>query len=747
MIRSAGCLLALVLCVQLIGVRAYAHGPGDLEDGGVDEIVITAARQPLTAASSREINMRDYLLRPHSTTQEIMNNVPGLLVVQHQGGGKAFQYFIRGFDNDHGTDFLLVTDGMPVNLVSQAHGQGWADSNYIIPETVEGIRLFKGPYFAEFGDFAVAGALAFKTKDEFDQNFVLAQGGSFDTARGVFGASTDLGWGKLLVAGEGYYSNGWFDQPQNFWRASGLAKLTLEPGADQKLTLSAQIYAADWGATGQIPQRAVDLGEISRFGSLDPTEGGSTNRELVNVQYTLQPNTTDRLHAQVWGQHYAMDLWSNFTFYRDAGLRFIEEPDGSVVDTCAGWTPGSPECAPIDPSADYVPGDGIYQRDERLLYGGQVVYAHEGQAGRVPYVGQVGVYTRGDFPNLTLDRQVRRQSFFQVNRVKVEEYSVGGFAQMEFFPAHWIRGQVGLRGDLFFFDVEDRLLSQAPDRNFESVPIEGRETDGIVSPKLNLIFSPFEEEHTELYANFGTGFHSNDARAVVRSGRDGVVRAIGGETGFRGAWVPGLDVASAVWILDLDEELVFSGDGGDVDADIDLSTGNFIPAGKSRRWGVDFYGRYQLTDWVYLDYDLAWASPRLKDGGAIPLAPTLYMNGGLTFEYEGLGAAFRFRHLDDRPATEDSSIIAPGWTLLDILLRYRWENVELSLALLNVTDTSWNESQFAEATCLRGEEGLGQPCPQTGSVPTRMVSADGVEDLTFTAGMPFAVRGGIQVFF
>lgn len=745
--------VGLAACALFASVRAEAHGPEELTENtdrwkGVDEIIVTASRQPVTAASSKEVNMRDFLLRPHSTTQEIMNNVPGLLVVQHQGGGKAFQYFLRGFDNDHGTDFLLLTDGMPVNLVSQAHGQGWADSNYVIPETIEGIRLFKGPYFAEFGDFAVSGALAFKTKDEFDENFVLAQGGSFDTARGVFGASTDLGWGKVLVSGEGYYTNAWFDQPQNFWRANGLVKLTLEPGTDHTLTLTGQVYVADWDATGQIPQRAVTSGEVDRFGSLDATEGGRTNREILNVQYSYEPSPADRVDAQIWGQHYAMDLWSNFTFFRDAGLRFIGDPGGEVVDTCAGWSPDDPVCEPIDPSASYISGDGIYQRDERLLYGGQAVYAHEGETGwSMPYVGQVGVYTRGDFPNLTLDRQVRRQSFFTVNRVKVEEYSVGGFAKVEVFPARWLRAELGLRGDMFFFDVENRLSAQSPDRNFEPVPIEGRETDGIVSPKVNIIVSPFEEEHTELYFNFGTGFHSNDARAVVRTGTDGLVRAVGGETGFRGTWIEGLDVASAAWILDLDQELVFSGDGGDVDADVDLASGNFVPAGESRRWGVDFYGRYQLTDWAYLDYDLAWASPRLKDGGAIPLAPILYMNGGLTFDYEGFGAAFRFRQLNDRPATEDSSITAPGWTLFDILLRYRWENVELSLALLNVTDTSWNESQFAEATCLRGEESSGQPCPQTGSLPAQMIAADGVEDLTFTAGMPFAVRGGVQVFF
>lgn len=745
------CIAAVASLCVLISERSEAHGPEQLlaEEAwrGVDEIVVTASREPLSAASSKEVNMRDFLLRPHSTTQEIMNNVPGLLALQHQGGGKAFQYFLRGFDNDHGTDFLLSSDGMPVNLVSHAHGQGWADLNYLIPETVEGIRLFKGPYFAEFGDFAVSGALAFKTKDTFDQNFVLAQAGSFDTARGVFGASTDLDWGTVLVAGEGYYTNAWFEDSQNFWRASGLLKVVLEPDLDHRLTLSAQMYAADWSASGQIPLRAVADGQLDRLGSLDPSEGGRSNRQIVNLQYTYEPNERDRLDAQVWGQHYSMDLWSNFTFFRDAGLRFFETSEGEIVDACARWTPERPFCKPVDPALPYVPGDGIYQRDERLLYGAQAVYRRDGGAGELPYVAQLGVYTRGDLPNLTLERQVRRQSFFQVNHVQVQEYSVGGFAQVEVFPARWLRGQLGFRGDLFFFDVEDRLAPQEADRNFAAVPIQGRERDGIVSPKLNLILSPFEEEHTELYLNFGMGFHSNDARAVIRTGQDGVVRATGGEAGVRGSWFEGLDVASAVWILDLDEELVFSGDGGDVDGELDVATGSFVPAGASRRWGVDFYGRYQLTDWAYLDYDVAWASARLKEGGLIPLAPTLYMNGGVTLEYGGLSAAFRFRQLDDRPATEDGAIVAPGWTLFDVLLRYRWENVELSLDFLNLTSARWNESQFAESTCVRGEEALGQPCPSTGSLPARQVSASGVEDLTFTAGMPFGVRGGVQIFF
>jgi hypothetical protein len=742
-------MLAVLGLTPALPGEVNAHGPADVTDEGIarmEEVVVTARKLPLSAASSKEINTKDYLLRPHSTTQEILNNVPGLLVLQHQGGGKAFQYFIRGFDIDHGTDLLLTADGMPINLVTHSHGQGYADTNFLIPETIEGIRLFKGPYFAEFGDFAVAGAVAFKTLDEFPENFVLAEGGYFDTARVVLGGSHDFDFMKALFAAEIYTSNGYFQEPQNFWRYNFFTKLTFDSDPHHKLSVSAQVYDADWDASGQIPLRTVDSGELSRFGTLDPTEGGTSDRELVNLQYWWTPNDEEQVYAQLWGQRYALHLFSNFTFFRETGLRFVGLPNGGFVDTCASWTPDNPVCDPIDPNANYIPGDGIDQKDQRLLFGGQVVYLRDGEVGDVPYEAQLGIYSRNDFPDVGLHRQVQRKRFFTVNQVSVAESSTGGFLQAELFPTDWFRVQMGVRGDVFFFDVDDRLPLQAADRNFAPVPIQGNEVDGIVSPKLNMIFTPFDVD-LDLYLNGGSGFHSNDARGVILTGTDGLVRAVGGEAGARSSEIEGLDLAAAVWILDLDSELVFSGDGGDVDADFDLVTGNFIPGGASRRWGVDFNSRYQINDWAYFDYDLAWADPRFQNGDAIPLAPTLFMNGGLTFEYEGFGAAFRVRYLDNRPANEDDTISAQGWALFDILLRYRWRNVEASLSFLNVTDTSWRETQFAEATCLRGEEGPGQPCPDSGSLPADMFLADGIEGITFTPGAPFSIRGGIQVFF
>ena len=252
-----------------------------------------------------------------------------------------------------------------------------------------------------------------------------------------------------------------------------------------------------------------------------------------------------------------------------------------------------------------------------------------------------------------------------------------------------------------------------------------------------------------MYLNFGTGFHSNDIRSVLLSGQDGLVRALGYELGVRTHQLDRLDVAAALWLLDLDSELVFSGDAGDVDADRDPVTGSYVPSGATRRWGVDFEARFRFTDWLVLDYDLSWTDPRFRSSGlAVPLAPTLLMNGGLTADlHNGFSAALRFRHLGARPANEDRTLTANGYTLLDLLAKYRWRRVEVSLALLNLTDTHWREAQFSDNTCVLGEEGSGQPCPNTGSNPYTGNGADGVEDIHFTPGNPFGVRGGLTVYF
>jgi hypothetical protein len=767
----------------------------------LDEVLVEADR-PLTAASSDVIRARDYALRPHSTTQEILNNVPGLLVVQHAGGGKAVQYFLRGFDIDHGTDLALFTDGIPVNMVTNGHGQGYADINYLIPETVDTLQLFKGPYFVELGDFATAGALKFTTKDEFRENFALAEGGSFDTQRYVLGGSVPLNWAKTLLAAEAYFTNGPFDNPEHYARYNVFGKLTFSPFVDQRLSFLASVYSGDWDGSGQIPLRIVGggPGEIDRFASLDPTEGGSSDRENLSAQWNYKPSAQEEWSAQLWGSRYHLRLFSDFTFFKDAGLRFYRPtPGAQFVDRCAGLGLACPDLP--DPSIaldQFIPGDGIQQDDTRLLFGGYIAYNRFYSLSDVPWLGDLpmqtefGLQTRRDDIDVALWRQVQRNRFFAVNKVGVEEQSVSGYWGQQIFFTDWARLEGGLRGDVFFFNVRNRLPQQNVDANFSCLPnadgvcassgvptnndgavlIQGNEIQGLPSPKANLVLGPWYG--TDVYANFGYGYHSNDARAVVLSGRDGLVPALGYELGSRTRQFDRLDVAAALWLLDLESELVFSGDGGGIDADPvtdpdgEPIAGNFFPGPPSRRWGVDFETRYQFTDWLFADYDLSWADPRFKNGDAIPLAPTLLMNGGVTADFasfsnflNGFAGALRFRYLDNRPANEERTFTAEGFALLDILLRYRWRNFEASLSFLNITDAAWRQSQFVEATCVNQIAGLdfgqpannNQPCLAGGNRPNQVsngmagVFADGIDGITFTPGIPFAVRGGLQIFF
>jgi outer membrane receptor protein involved in Fe transport len=718
----------------------------------LQEVVVEADR-PLSAASSQVIRARDFALRPHSTTQEILNNVPGLLVVQHQGGGKAVQYFIRGFDADHGTDFALFTDGIPVNMVTHGHGQGYADLNYLIPETVKNLELYKGPYFVNLGDFSIAGALKINTKDQFDQNFALAEGGSFATQRYVLGASVPLGWAKTLLAAEAYFSNGPFVNPQDYSRYNVFGKLTVTSLPDQQLSVLGSVYTGDWHGSGQLPNRVVGSGpnQIGRFGSLDPTEGGDTDRENLSAIWNRQVSADEQWSGQIWGSHYSLQLFSDFTFFLNGGLRFYVPPGSHmVVDRCAGLGTDCPNVPdPAIPLSEFIPSDGIEQDDSRLLFGGFLQYNRFYSVGGGPWLGDLpmqstlNLSTRGDSIHVQLWRQYRRTRFFAVNNVEVWEQSVSAFWGQQIFFTPWMRVEGGVRGDVFYFDVANRLPNEGPDPNFTKVPINGNDVKGLPSPKINLVLGPWF--NTEYYANFGYGFHSNDARDVILTGSNGLAQGYGYELGARTRQFDRLDVASALWFVYLNSELVFNGDAG-----------TFEPSGSTRRWGIDFETRYQFTNWLFADYDLTYADPRFTNGEAVPLAPTLVMNGGLTAEFaNGFAAALRFRHLGPRPANEERTLTAEGWSLLDLLLRYRWRFLEASVALTNITNTAWREAQFAEFTCVN--QGIGfdygppvnntQPCPRSGTRPAENLVANGIDGVSFTPGNPIGVRAGLQVSF
>ncbi|MEW6298576.1 MAG: TonB-dependent receptor plug domain-containing protein [Thermodesulfobacteriota bacterium] len=661
------------------------------------EIRVTE-RRPVSAATEQKIREKDFALRPHSTTWEILNNLPGLVASQHAGGGKAMQYFLRGFDNDHGTDVALFVDGVPVNMVSHAHGQGYADLNFLIPEVVDSVDFYKGPYFTLWGDFANSGVVNLVTKDDTVENSLQALGGFFNTMRYTGILSPRLGPFQVLVANEVYFSDGPFDHPDNFLKYNFFGKLTLSPTPDSRLSLWTSVYTGDWDASGQIPLRAVRSGLTDRFGSIDPTEGGKSDRQNINLVYTATPSPEESWYGQLYFSRYRLRLFSNFTFFR----------------------------------SDPVRGDGIEQLDSRVLFGGRLRYSRVWALGGLPVQSTLGVETRNDDADVGLFRQERRRRFATTTKTNIWESSVSGYMQHEFFLRDWVRLITGLRGDVFLFDVDDRLPAQAAD----GLRYQGNATDGIVSPKATLVVSPFlgtasPWRATDFFLNFGMGFHSNDARDAIRRGGTALARSTGGELGVRTNLWQRLDLAAALWILDLSSELVFVGDEGTTEA-----------SGPTRRWGVDFEARYEVLPWLFADCDLTYADPRFRvTGEAIPLAPTLLLQGGVTaYLTDGFSAAIRLRYLDDRPATEDRSLTARGYTILDFILNYRWRNLEASLQLLNSANRDWRETQFATASCLRREVGADPRCPIDGG-------GNGIPDINFVPGYPINLRGGLTIFF
>jgi outer membrane receptor protein involved in Fe transport len=470
----------------------------------MQEVVVEGQRiEP--SASAQSIPAREYALKPHDTPIQILNDLPGLVATQHQGGGKAPQYLIRGFDADHGTDFAVFADDTPVNLVSHAHGQGYADINFVIPETIDHLDFSKGPYYAKYGDFDNAGALNIVTKDEFDHPFVHAEGGSWGTQRYVAGASPKLLDNvSTLFAGQAYFSNGPFIAPAHDQRYSFLGKIGFQPTTRSTLLTWLSLYMGRWDGSGQIPLSEVSRGLLNRFGSEDPHEGGYTDRESFNLRYVYKPNDRDKWTFQAYVTRYKLGLFTDFTFYKDSGLRFISTQDGHIIDTRNG---------PIVPGANYVPGDGIEQNDARVTYGGSGTYSHSSSLLRRPLQSEFGIQNRNDNIDLGLYRQVLRQRFFIVNRAHIVERSASGWAEERIFPTNWIELVAGLRGDIYFFHAGNRLPGQPADPNFQPVSITGGTTASIVSPKASVILTPIED--TSFYFNFGTGFHSNDAREAI----------------------------------------------------------------------------------------------------------------------------------------------------------------------------------------------------------------------------------------
>lgn len=650
-----------------------------LEEAAVslDQVVLVSKVNAMT----NFVNV-DVKANPVKSSQEILRKVPGLIIGQHAGGGKAEQIFLRGFDIDHGTDITIDVDGLPVNMVSHAHGQGYADMHFIIPETIYNIDFGKGAYYADKGNFNTAGYVGLQTRKSITDNMLSVEAGMFSTLRTVGMLKlTEGDFSNAYVASELVLTDGAFESPQNFNRLNLMGRYNYNNRENQDLSLTLSHFQSKWDASGQIPQRAINQGLINRFGAIDDTEGGNTSRSNFLVNYTRQLDEHSKVKSKAYISKYDFELFSNFTF-------FLEDP---------------------------VNADQIRQKEDRTILGAETVYEHTVHVGdhdsQLKYEAGMG-FRYDDINDVQLSRTKNRKELLErLAYGNVDETNGYGFFNLTYKKNKWTINP-GLRLDYFKFDYENLLTetydSKSQDKFF-------------VGPKLNVLYAASSK--VQLFGKTGIGFHSNDTRVVIANDADEILpAAYSFDVGGIFKPIDKVVINATLWNLFLEQEFVYVGDAGIVE-----------PSGKSRRYGLDFGLRYQLTDWLYLNGDINYTYARSTEEPEgvdyIPLAPDLTSSGGLSFRDLGnLSGGLSYRFIKDRPANEDNSIVAEGYFITDMNLNYAWNNWTFGVIVENLFDSQWNETQFATESRLLNE-------------------ANPTEEIHFTPGTPFYLRGKVSVSF
>jgi hypothetical protein len=623
------------------------------------------------AASAGSVTQEEIRDRPLLRPGEILEAVPGLMVSQHSGLGKANQYYLRGFNLDHGTDFLTLVDGMPINLPTHAHGHGYTDLNFLIPELVERIDYRKGPYYANSGDFASAGSARIDLLDELEESLVSVTSGTFNYLRALAAGSSRLRAGNLLYAVESEGYDGPWDEPQDSFKLNGVLKYSTGNSAN-RFKLTALGYNADWNSTDQIPLRAIRDDSISRFGAVDPTDGGNTSRYSLIANWSSESDG-DLIRANLYGYRYTLDLFSNFTY-------FLSDP---------------------------VSGDQFEQVDRRWGIGGDLEREITSDLGGVQLINLFGFRVRNDIiPEVGLYSSKARARVAEVRSDKVNQNSIGVFGQWELRPLEKLRASTGVSADLYSFDVDSGIEANS-----------GNEMAGIVNPKFGLAFNPLSA--LELYLNAGSGFHSNDARgttlkvdptnpALEAQSVTPLARTKGGELGARfsdGSWV---DSVISLWLLDLDSELIFLGDAGTTE-----------PSRPSRRYGVELTNSIAITRGLTLDGTLALSQARFSDnspeGDYVPGAAEAVLGAGVEYDLgQGFFAATRLRHFGPRALIEDNSERSTSTSVVNARLGYRLvesmalrglklTGLAITLDLLNLFDSSDSDIDYYYTSRLPGE--------------------------------------------
>jgi hypothetical protein len=618
-----------------------------------------------SSSSQGAITAAQLVARPIMRAGEVLETVPGLIISQHSGGGKANQYYLRGFNLDHGTDFATTVAGLPINTPTGAHAHGYADVGFLIPELVGGVQFKKGPYFADEGDFSAAGSAHINYVNALDRPFVSLAGGGQGWGRFLGAASPRVGGGHLLTALEVVRDDGPWERPDHHRKANAVVRFS-RGTATSGFSLTGLGSWANWNSTDQVPQRALDEGLIGRFGLVDRSDQGQSNRQaaMADWQRSSGPSV---MRASAYAQRNSLNLFSNFTY-------FLDDPEN---------------------------GDQFEQAERRVTTGGRFSYRRlwhffgrhaESTAGlqvRSDWLDPIGLYHTAQTRRLSTTREDR-----------ANQQVVGLYGQTEIEWARTVRTTLGLRTDAYRYDVEaDNPLNS------------GSGTDALVSPKLGVVFGPWAS--TEFYVNAGGGFHSNDARGAVitvdpKTGDPAdrvtpLVRAKGAEVGVRTVAVKGLQSTLSVWYLGLASELLFVGDAGTTEA-----------GRPSRRTGVEWTNYARLKPWLTVDGDLSFSRARFTEydpaGDYIPGALDRVVAAGVTVEpWQRIFGSLRVRHFGPRPLTEDASVTSKATTIWNAEGGYRLSNrTRLVLEAFNLFDAEVADIDYFYRSRLAGEpdEGL-----------------------------------------
>ncbi|BDS08847.1 TonB-dependent receptor [Oceaniferula spumae] len=646
-ICAAAVTTALVLTIHADEEEA----PSSMLDHTVIQGKATDLLGVATSASYGIANNEELSQRPTLRRGELLEVVPGMVVTQHAGGGKANQYFIRGYNLDHGTDFHIGIDGMPANYRTHAHGQGYADINFIVPELVESLRYFKGPVSISHGDLSTAGGADYQLYHVLPHNMASVTYGSDDYYRLLLAGSQKIGEGHLSIGTEYSHEDGPWEIGNDYDRFNLFARYHCGT-QDNYWNITALLHYSDWNSSDQIPARAVSSGQIDRYGAVDPTTGGETQRHTLSFQWH-QDSGDSVTHLDVWAGYYSLQLYSNFTY-------FLNDP---------------------------VRGDQFEQDESRYFAGMHLWKRWNNETAGLESHTTVGVQTRNDWINdIGLYLTENRNRYQTIRRDDVYVGSYSAYVDHEIHLTPKLKVGVGLRGDLFHFDVDSDLNANS-----------GQETAGIVTPKFRLVYSPVEDH--EFYFNIGNGFHSNDARGTTLridptdgvsplSSVDPLVRTKGADIGWRSTAIENLHTTLNIWYLESDSELVYVGDAGTSEV-----------GDSSRRWGVELAAYWRPTDWVSLDVEYAWSDARFTGVASgmdyIPNSVDHTASIGISLgQQTGWFGSLRGRYLSPRPLEESGEVMSKDSFIVNARVGYRKDNWEASLDVLNVFDRSDRDIEY-----------------------------------------------------